>query len=78
MTDGKVNLAKRIGADYTTFGVLVLDDDTGEQSLPLRMSTSVMLTGLTFGCFSCGFRETTCDLGHSCGCPTGHWTSEAG
>ena len=31
MADGKVNLAKKIGADYTMFGVLLLDDDTGEQ-----------------------------------------------
>ena len=31
MADGKVNLAKKIGADYMMFGVLLLDDDSGEQ-----------------------------------------------
>ena len=31
MADGNVNLAKKIGADYMTFGILLLDDETGEQ-----------------------------------------------
>lgn len=31
MAEGKVNLAKKIGADYMMFGVLLLEDDTGEQ-----------------------------------------------
>ena len=30
MADGKVNLAMKIGADYTTFGILLLDDATGD------------------------------------------------
>ena len=31
MPDGKVNLAMKIGADYTTFGILLLDDATGDR-----------------------------------------------
>lgn len=31
MSDGKVNLAEKIGTHYMMFGVLLLDDDAGER-----------------------------------------------
>ena len=31
MSDGKVNLAEKIGVNYYDFGVLLLEDDDGDQ-----------------------------------------------
>lgn len=75
MRNSKVNLAEKIGNNHHDFGVLLLNDNSGDIINSIGGNPQDFIREVFRTCMAEGDREAACNLGHSCGCPQGHWAT---